>query len=121
VPVRIRMKKMGKKARPFYRIVVVDARAPRDGKVIEELGHYDPMVQDTDARVELKRERVDYWLGVGAQPTEKTAVLIKKYGSKGTHLAKQEASVAKLKAIRNRRRPAVTRSQESSPAEAAAE
>jgi small subunit ribosomal protein S16 len=121
VPVRIRMKKMGKKARPFFRIVVVDSRSPRDGKVIEELGHYDPMVPDTDARVSLKRERVDYWLGVGAQPTEKTSVLIKKYGSSGTHLAKQEAAVAKLTAIRNRRRPSVTTSKESSPAEAAAE
>jgi small subunit ribosomal protein S16 len=114
VPVRIRMKKMGKKARPFYRIVVVDARSPRDGKVIEELGHYDPMVPDTDARVELKRERVDYWLGVGAQPTEKTAVLIKKYGTSGTHLAKQEAAVTKLQASRNRRQSLAVRSQEAS-------
>lgn len=101
--VRIRMKKMGKKARPFYRIVVVDSRTPRDGAVLEEVGHYDPMVSDTDARVVLKRERVDYWLGVGAQPSDKAAVLIKKYGSKGTHLEKQEAAIAKLKAERSRR------------------
>lgn len=101
--VRIRMKKMGKKARPFYRIVVVDSRAPRDGKVIEEVGLYDPMVADTDARVVLKRERVDYWLGVGAQPTEKAGVLLKKYGSNGTHLAKQEAAMAQLKVSRSRR------------------
>lgn len=100
--VRIRMKKMGKKARPFYRIVVVDSRSPRDGEVIEEVGQYDPMVADTDARVVLKSERVDYWLGVGAQPSEKAAVLIKKYGTKGTHLAKQESAVARLKANRNR-------------------
>jgi len=97
------MKKMGKKARPFYRIVVVDSRAPRDGKVIEEVGLYDPMVADTDARVVLKRERVDYWLGVGAQPTEKAGVLLKKYGSNGTHLAKQEVAMAQLKASRSRR------------------
>ena len=103
--VRIRMKKMGKKARPFYRIVVVDSRAPRDGKVIEEVGHYDPMVPDTDARVVLKRERVDYWMGVGAQPTEKTAVLIRKYGTQGSHLAQQQAAMAQLQASRNRRRP----------------
>ena len=101
--VRIRMKKMGKKARPFYRIVVVDSRAPRDGEVIEEVGQYDPMIADTDARVILKGERVDYWIGVGAQPSDKAAVLIKKYGSKGTHLAKQEVAVASLKARRSRR------------------
>jgi small subunit ribosomal protein S16 len=103
VAVRIRMKKMGKKARPFYRIVVVDSRSPRDGKVIEEVGQYDPMVDDTDARVVLKRERIDYWLSVGAQPTDKAGVLLKKYGTKGTHLAKQEAAMARLKASRSRR------------------
>ncbi|MBX3423410.1 MAG: 30S ribosomal protein S16 [Pirellulaceae bacterium] len=108
--VRIRMKKMGKKARPFYRIVVVDVRTPRDGKVIEEVGQYDPMIGDTDARVILKRERVDYWLGVGAQPSEKTAVLIKKYGTSGTHLSQQETAQAALQASRKRRssKPAQT-------------
>ncbi len=103
--VRIRMKKMGKKARPFYRIVVVDSRRPRDGKVIEEVGQYDPMIAETDARVILKNERVDYWIGIGAQPSEKTAVLIKKYGTNGSHLAQREAAVARLQAARSRRSP----------------
>lgn len=80
--VRIRMKLMGKKHRPYYRIVAIDARQPRDGRVIEELGSYDPMVKDTDQRVKLKASRVKYWLSVGAQPSEKTAVLLRKYLSK---------------------------------------
>ena len=76
--VRIRMKRMGRRHRPFYRIAVMDARSQRDGKSIEDLGYYDPMVKDKSDRVHLKMDRVDYWLSVGAQPTDKVAVLIKK-------------------------------------------
>ena len=82
--VRIRLKRMGRTHRPFYRICAMDARAPRDGRVIEELGYYDPMVRETDARAVLNGERIDYWLGVGAQPSDKVKVLIRKYGSSGT-------------------------------------
>lgn len=95
--VRIRLKKMGRKARPFFRLVAVDSREPRDGKVIEELGYYDPMVRETDARTVLKAERIDYWLGVGAQPSPKAGVLIKKYGSQGTHLAQQKSARERMK------------------------
>ncbi len=94
--VRIRMKKMGRKHRPFFRICAVDRRAPRDGKVIEELGFYDPMVKETDARAILKSERIDYWISVGAQPSDRCATLIKKYGSNGTHLKQQEEALARL-------------------------
>lgn len=95
--VRIRMKKMGRTKRPFYRICAMDIRAPRDGKVIEELGYYDPIVPDTDARARLNGERIAYWLSVGAQPSDKVAVLIKKYGLNGTHVAQQQAALEKLK------------------------
>ncbi len=95
--VRIRLKKMGRKARPFFRICAVDSRAPRDGKVIEELGYYDPMVRETDARAILKAERVDYWLSVGAQPSQKAGVLIKKYGTGGSHVEQQKAALERLK------------------------
>jgi small subunit ribosomal protein S16 len=76
--VRIRLKRMGRTHRPFYRISVMDAQMKRDGKTIEDIGHYDPMVPDKSQRVTLNMERLDYWIGVGAQPTEKVAVLIKK-------------------------------------------
>ena len=66
------------------------SRTPRDGKAIEELGYYDPMVKDENARAVLKAERIDYWLGVGAQPSEKVQVLIKKYGTNGTHVEQQQ-------------------------------
>ncbi len=91
--VKIRMKKMGKLHRQFFRICAIDSRAPRNGRVIEELGHYDPMVPDTDARAILKGERIDYWLGVGAQPSDKVKVLIKKYGTNGTHAEQQKVAL----------------------------
>lgn len=94
--VRIRMKKMGRAHRHFFRICAADQKKPRDGRVLEELGTYDPMIKDVDARVRLNNERVDYWLGVGAQPSEKVAVLLKKYGSSGTHLDAQKAALEKL-------------------------
>ncbi len=101
--VRIRLKKMGRKHKPFFRVCATDARAARDGRVIEELGYYDPMVRDTDARAILNGERIDYWMGVGAQPSDKVAVLIKKYGTNGTHLEQQKAA---LEQISNRKQQA---------------
>ena len=80
--VRIRMKQLGRKHRHFYRIVAIDGRQPRDGRVIEELGTYDPMVPNTDERVRLVPDRIKYWMSVGAQPSEKVAVLLKKYMAK---------------------------------------
>jgi small subunit ribosomal protein S16 len=94
--VRLRMKKMGRTHRPFFRVCAMDQRSPRDGRVIEELGTYDPMCPETDARVTLKADRIDYWLGVGAQPSEKVATLIKKYGTDGTHLEAQKAAIERL-------------------------
>jgi small subunit ribosomal protein S16 len=79
VAVRIRMMMLGRKHRPYYRIVAIDGRQPRDGRTIEELGTYDPMIKDTDSRVTMIPDRVKYWLSVGATPSEKVAVLIKKY------------------------------------------
>ena len=96
--VRIRMKKLGRSHQAFFRICAVDKRAPRDGRVLEELGTYDPRVQETDARAILNAERVDYWLSVGAQPSDNVAVLIKKYGTNGTHAAAQKTALEKLSA-----------------------
>ncbi len=73
---------MGRKHRPYYRIVAIDHRQPRDGRVLEEVGSYDPMVKNTDERVRLRPDRIRYWMSVGALPTEKVGVLIKKYMKK---------------------------------------
>ena len=99
--VRLRLKKLGRKHRPFFRLCAMDSRSARDGKVIEELGYYDPMVSDTDARAVLNGDRIDYWLKVGAQPSEKAQVLIKKYGANGSHLEQQKAALERLKQARS--------------------
>ena len=80
--VRIRMKSFGRRHRPFFRICAIDSRSPRDGASIEELGHYDPMVRNKDARTVLNVNRIRYWLSVGAQPSEKVQVLLNKHGVK---------------------------------------
>ncbi|EHR33939.1 30S ribosomal protein S16 [Helcococcus kunzii ATCC 51366] len=73
--VKIRMKRIGAKKRPFYRIVVADERSPRDGKFIEEIGYYNPISEPKVFKIDS--ERVDYWIGVGAKPTTTVARLLK--------------------------------------------
>ena len=74
--VRIRLQRRGARKRPFYRVVAADQRAPRDGKFIELLGTYDPL-QDPPL-IRLKRERVEYWIGVGAQPSDAAQHLLRR-------------------------------------------
>ena len=77
--VKIRLKRMGTKKKPFYRVVVADIRSPRDGRFIEEIGYYDPMTQP--AEIKVNNDRAKYWLGVGAQPTDTVRILLKKSGA----------------------------------------
>ena len=113
--VRIRMKKLGRKHRPFYRVCAMEQRTPRDGRILEELGTYDPMVPETDARARLDGERINYWLSVGAQPSDRVKVLIKKYGSAGTHLDQQRLAIARLTESRRRRPPPPPQAKEPGP------
>ena len=92
--VRIRMKRMGRKNRPYYRIVAIDSRQPRDGRVLEELGTYDPSIRDTDNRVTLKPARVKHWIGAGALPSDQVQVLLKKYMKKFEEAATAPAPAA---------------------------
>lgn len=77
--VRIRMKSMGRRHRPFFRICAMDARTPRDGRAIEELGHYDPMSRNPETQTVLDADRIRYWLSVGAQPSDKVAAILRKH------------------------------------------
>nr|WP_154596103.1 30S ribosomal protein S16 [Aeromicrobium senzhongii] len=81
VAVKIRLKRMGKIRTPFYRIVVADSRTKRDGRVIEEIGTYNPKTDPSTINVDT--ERAQYWLGVGAQPTEAVAAILKLTGDIG--------------------------------------
>jgi len=76
--VRIRLKRLGAKKRPFYRVVVADQRSPRDGRFIENIGRYQPL--DDPSVIEIDEERALYWLRVGAQPSNTVRVLMTKVG-----------------------------------------
>lgn len=75
----LRLKRMGRTHKPFFRLNAMDKRAPRDGRVIEELGFYDPLAPE-DKQLNFKLERVKHWLGVGAQPSETVEALLRKSG-----------------------------------------
>ena len=77
--VKIRLRRMGAKKNPFYRIVVADSRSPRDGRCIEEIGTYDPLQSPSVTTVDA--ERVKYWISNGAQPTDTVRALLKKAGA----------------------------------------
>ena len=76
--VKIRLKRMGMKKAPFYRVVVSDSRTPRDGRFIEEIGYYNPV--EDPAVIKFDEERAKYWLSTGAQPTDTVRGLLKKGG-----------------------------------------
>eukprot|EP01037_Dinobryon_pediforme_P009127 gene9127-9208_t len=81
--VSLRLSRGGSKKRPYYKIVVANSRAPRDGKYLEQVGTYNPLLaKDDENRVRLTEDRVHYWLGVGAQPTDRVARLLDKRGLK---------------------------------------
>ena len=76
--VKIRLRRMGAKKKPFYRIIVADSRSPRDGRFIEELGYYDPLKDP--AEIKVNGEKAKEWISNGAQPTEIVKTLLKKAG-----------------------------------------
>ena len=80
---KIRLARGGSKKRPFYRIVAADSRMPRDGRFIEKLGTYNPLLpKDSEERVKMDLERVQYWIGQGAQPTDRVARMLEAAGAK---------------------------------------
>ncbi|WP_062516902.1 30S ribosomal protein S16 [Demequina gelatinilytica] len=87
--VKIRLKRFGKKRAPFYRVVVMDSRTKRDGRAIEEIGKYHPT--EEPSVIEIDSERAQYWLSVGAQPTEQVAALLKLTGDWGTFKGEKDA------------------------------
>jgi small subunit ribosomal protein S16 len=101
VAVKIRLKRLGKLRTPHYRIVIADSRKKRDGRVIEEIGRYIPT--ENPSFIEVDSERAQYWLGVGAQPTEQVEVLLKLTGdyqkSKGDKDAKNTVQVKAAKPV----------------------
>ncbi len=116
--VKLRLRRFGNRNRPVYRVVVADQRSPRDGKIIEEIGTYNPMQKDNNFRLDL--ERVDYWLGVGAQPSDTVASFIKKAREAGDAAPAEEAAEESAPAAEAAPEPAPAPAEEA-PAPAPAE
>ncbi len=93
--VRLRLKRTGRRHRASFRLAAVDGRRPRDGRVIEELGVFDPSTRKQEQEVVLKRERIEYWLGVGAQPSDTVRRILEKHGIGGVQVpARRKPKVA---------------------------
>ncbi len=101
--VKIRLKRLGKIRAPYYRIVVADSRTKRDGRVIEEIGKYHPT--EHPSLIEVDSDRAQYWLGVGAQPTEQVAAILKLTGDWGRY--KGDASATSTVQTREQKTPFV--------------
>jgi len=90
---------MGRRHKPFYRLNAIDSRSPRDGRIIEKLGHYDPIEKDASKQLVLKKERIEYWISVGAVPSETVAELISRIGIESKHYKQIKARLGKAREI----------------------
>jgi small subunit ribosomal protein S16 len=97
--VKIRMTRMGRRHRPFFRINAVESREPRDGRILEKLGHYDPIEKDTAKQIVLNNERVRYWLDKGAIPSDTVSQILLRQGIKTKYAEVKTARLAKARAI----------------------
>jgi len=97
--VKLRLMRMGRRHKPFFRLNAIDSRSPRDGKVVERLGHYDPIEKKAEKQLVLKKDRIEYWLSVGAIPSETVAELIAKMGIESKHYKQIKARLAKAREI----------------------
>jgi small subunit ribosomal protein S16 len=97
--VRLRLARMGRRHRPFFRINAMDGQTPRDGRILEKLGHYDPLEKDVTKQIVLKRDRVEYWLAQGAIPSDTVSEILLRQGIKHKYAedkVKRQAQARKL-------------------------
>lgn len=97
--VKLRMTRIGRRHRPFFRINAVESRVPRDGKILEKLGHYDPIEKDKDKQIVLNAERVRYWLDNGAVPSDTVSQILLRKGIKHKYAEETKARREKAKSI----------------------
>lgn len=97
--VKLRMTRIGRRHRPFFRINAVESRTPRDGKVLEKLGHYDPIEKDSAKQVVINQPRIEYWLQKGAIPSDTVSQILLKVGIKHKYAEQKAARRAKARAI----------------------
>ena len=97
--VKIRMTRMGRRHRPFFRINAIESREPRDGRILEKLGHYDPIEKDVAKQIVLDKERVKYWLDKGAIPSETVSQILLRQGIQHKYAEERAKRQAKARAI----------------------
>jgi small subunit ribosomal protein S16 len=109
--VKLRMTRIGRRHRPFFRINAVESRTPRDGKILEKLGHYDPIEKDPAKQIVLDRQRTEYWLSKGAIPSNTVSKILLRSGLKHKYAEQQTARRAKARAIANAKGKIFTKAQ----------
>ncbi len=117
--VRIRMTRMGRRHRPFFRINAVESRTPRDGRVLEKLGHYDPLEKDEEKKIVLNLERVRHWMQLGAVPTDTVAEMLVKRGIACPSLDAKKARRDRARAIARKLGKPFTKAEKEAAAKAA--
>jgi small subunit ribosomal protein S16 len=119
--VKLRMTRMGRRNRPYFRINVIDSRTPRDGKIIEKLGHYDPIEKDLSKQVVINVERVRYWLDNGAIPSDTVAEMLRKQGIKTKYVVERTVRRDRARAIARAKGQPFTKAERVALEKAAAE
>ncbi len=117
--VKIRMMRMGRRHRPFFRINAIDSRAPRDGRILEKLGHYDPILKDVDKQVVIDLERVKFWLDKGAVPSDSVSEILLRLGVKTKHLEEKKQRRAKARQLARKQGKPFTKAEKLAAEEAA--
>jgi len=97
--VKLRMTRMGRRHRPFFRINAVESRTPRDGRVLEKLGHYDPLEKDATKQLVLNRDRVEFWLSQGAVPSDTVSEILLRQGIKHKYAEEKAARMAQARKL----------------------
>ena len=117
--VKIRMTRMGRRHRPFFRINAIESRAPRDGRILEKLGHYDPILKDTDKQIVLDLDRVKYWLDKGAVPSGSVSEILLRLGVKTKYLEEKKQRRAKARQLARKQGKPFTKAEKIAAEEAA--
>jgi len=94
---------MGRRHRPFFRVNAVDSRTPRDGKIIEKLGHYDPLEKDSTKQIVLNRERIEFWLAKGAVPSDTVSEILLRNGIKHKYAEEKAARMAQARKLAHKK------------------
>ena len=105
--VKLRMTRMGRRHRPFFRINVIDSRTPRDGRVIEKLGQYDPLEKDKEKQILLNKDRAEFWLAQGAVPSDTVSEILLRFGIKHKYADEKAVRKNRARADRKEKGPAV--------------